>query len=171
MYVSMFVLRWATFLIGWWILTGGDASSLAYGAFAAGVAAATGLWLSPLARPVLRPLQAAAFVGPFLVQALRGALDVALKALHPGKRIEPGWVTFPLSRPGGAVNAFLGGVISVLPGTLVAGPEGDRMAVHVLHMPDFDPASLRAEEGRVLAIFGEVAAKDGTAEPGATSDG
>lgn len=167
----MFVVRWAAFLIGWWIVTGGDVSSLPYGAVAAGVAAVTGWWLSPKARPFLRPLQVAAFVGPFLVRALRGALDVALKALHPGKRIEPGWVTFPLSRPGAAVNAFLGSVMSVLPGTLAAGPEGDRMAVHVLHMPDFDPASLRAEEGRVLAMVGEVAAKDGAAEAGETSNG
>lgn len=169
MYFSMFVIRWAAFLIGWWILAGGDVSSLPLGAVAAGVA--TGCLLSPTARPFLRPLQVAAFVGPFLVRGLCGALGVALKALHPGNRIEPGWVTFPLSRPGGAANAFVGSVMSVLPGTLAAGPEGDRMAVHVLHMPDFDPASLRAEEARVLAMFGEVAAKDGAAEPRETSNG
>lgn len=168
----MFLPRWAAYFIGWWIVTGGDAASLPFGAVAAALAATAGWWLSPSSRPVLRPLRFAAFVGPFLVQGLRGALDVALKALHPGNRIEPGWVTFPLSQPGGTVNAILGGVISVLPGTLAAGPEGDLMAIHILHVPGFDPASLSAEEGRVLAMVGEVAAaKDGAAGPGETSDG
>ena len=50
--------------------------------------------------------------------------------------------------------AVLGGVVSVLPGSLAAGIRNGALEVHMLDTEDFNLRSLQAEERRVLRLFG-----------------
>ena len=68
--------------------------------------------------------------------------------------VKPGWIRFLLGNLNDEANALLGGFISILPGTLSAGPQDRQMDVHVLNSSGFDLAELATEERRVLALFG-----------------
>lgn len=58
--------------------------------------------------------------GWFAVQALRGAVDVAGRALGPADRVAPGWYRHPLDLPPGAPQLVMANAITMLPGTLTA---------------------------------------------------
>lgn len=149
-----FAFRSLFFALLWLVLTGGTASSWAYGAMAAASAGALSLGLYPADRQGVQIWRAALFPPALLVRGFLGGLDVARRAIDPRLPIEPGWVRFPLGSRNDEVNALLGGVISILPGTLSAGPQDCRMDVHVLNSTGFDLAILAAEERRVASLFG-----------------
>ncbi len=96
--------------------------------------------------------------GWFAVQALRGAVDVAGRALAPGLPVAPGWTRYPLRLPPGAPRLVMANAITLLPGTLTAeliegGPESDHLIVHLLDAR-VDPApDLAALEARVRGLF------------------
>lgn len=137
----------------WWVLAGGDVASFLIGIPVAGIAALVSHGMRQSEAMVLSPGPIAAFLGPFLANGILGAVDVARRVVGPKGSIKPAWVEFGLTNQNAPSNVVLGGVISVLPGTLAAGPEDGTMMVHVLHFPDFEPDSLRAEETRVRAMF------------------
>ena len=91
---------------------------------------------------------------PTSCSAASGGLAVARRVLDPRLPVRPGWFRIPLSTNIVEVNAVLGGVVSVLPGSLAAGVRGGALEVHVLDIDDFDTRSLEAEERRVLRLFG-----------------
>ena len=148
--------RLAIFGALWVVLTGGGVDSLAYGAAAVAVATVLSLLIYPVDRPGVVVWRAAAILPRFLVQSVVGGLDVARRALDPRLPVAPGWVELPLASRQVEANVLLGGVVSILPGTLAAGPgDGDgAMALHVLNLPSFASADFHSEEQRVLGLFG-----------------
>lgn len=149
-----FVFRSLFFALLWLVLTGGTASAWAYGAMAAATAGALSLGLYPADRQGVQIWRAALFVPTLFVRGFLGGLDVARRAIDPRLPIEPGWVRFQLGNRNDEANVLLGGVISILPGTLSAGPQDCQMDVHVLNSSGSDLAKLAEEERRVLALFG-----------------
>jgi len=133
----------------WLALAGADPASLWFGLPAAAAATALSLRLYPASRPGLRIHRAVLFAPSLLARGLLGGLDVARRALDPRLPVSPGWIK--LHTEGGTTEfrILLGGVISVLPGTLAAAPSCSTLDVHVLQSEGFDSASLRAEEGRI----------------------
>lgn len=148
------------FALLWIVLTGAATEALAYGAVAAFAAAVLSLKLYPPDRPGVGAWPVVMFLPRFLVQSVVGGLDVARRALDPRLPVAPGWVELPLASRQVEANVLLGGVVSILPGTLAAGPgdgggDGDgAMAVHVLNLPSFASADFHSEEQRVLGLFG-----------------
>lgn len=137
----------------WAGLTGGAAETWVLGlpAVLAGTAI---LWrAAPL--PVVRisVLGALGFAVWFLWQALRGAVDVAARALDPRLPVAPGYRRHPLTLPPGAPRLVMANAITLLPGTLTAEIGEDHLIVHMLDRRTDLAADLAALEARVRALF------------------
>lgn len=145
--------RLAIFAALWAAMAGGAVDSLPYGMAAVVAATALNTLLYPASQPGIVVWRAAAVLPRFLVQSGLGGLDVAWRALDPRLPVSPGWVAAPLSNRHDAANVLLGGVISILPGTLAAGPNESTMDIHVLHLPNFLLTDVKSEEGRILGLF------------------
>ena len=95
--------------------------------------------------------------GWFALQALRGAVDVARRALSPSLPVAPGWYRYPLRLPRGAPRLVMANAITLLPGTLTAElVEEDGDDHLILHLLDAraDPApDLEALETRIRGMF------------------
>lgn len=144
--------RWALFATLWVILAGGAFDSLLYGLVAAGMATALSLSLYPANLPGLVAWRLVRFLPRFLMQGIVGGVDVAGRAVGL-LAVKPGWVSFPLRSRDDAANVLLGGVISVLPGSLAAGPGDGTIDVHVLNLSGFSISDLSEDERRIVDLF------------------
>ena len=147
--------RFALFLLVWLILTGGSLPGLITGI----PAAAASTWLSLALLPP-RPERAVrlhllvAMAPRFLWQSQAGGIDVAQRALRPSMPLDPGWIAYRTRLDAGPARVVLGGEISLLPGTLVAGSHDDILYVHCLDKGQDIEAAMAAEEARIASLAG-----------------
>jgi multicomponent Na+:H+ antiporter subunit E len=140
----------------WLVLTDLEPASLVFGmpAILAGAALAA---LFPPAPPWrIAPLAALGFAGFFASQSVRGALDVARRALDPRLPLRPGFRTVILTLGPGPGRVLLANTVSLLPGTLSAEIEGRRLIVHTLDLESDLAADVAALEARIRAAFGRL---------------
>lgn len=127
---SLNLQRFAVFFGVWLVLAG--AQGIGFG-LAAAVAAT---WARHrLAMPGERPLhflKLAMLIPGFLYRSFIGGIDVARRAFDPAMPLNPGWIAYPSRLPRGAGRVILGGELSLMPGTLVAGEDKDCLLVHSL---------------------------------------
>jgi multicomponent Na+:H+ antiporter subunit E len=125
--------RFLALALAWLALTGADSGAWLVGMLAA--AASTGLSLHLLPpRQGLRLWAVCRMAPGFLWRSVLGGTDVAWRALHPRLPLRPGWRLLHTALPAGGQRVTLGGEISLLPGTLVAGTRGDDLLVHCLDL-------------------------------------
>jgi multicomponent Na+:H+ antiporter subunit E len=153
------IARWLGFVCLWLVLSGTALADLLAGVITAAAAAWASLRPLPPSPGRLRPVPLVRLVARFFWQSAAGGIDVARRALDPRLPLRPGFVRYPLRLgPGPARGAFCA-FSSLLPGTLVAGPEPDgALCVHCLDVGQDVPAQMRAEEEAFLAAVG---ARDG----------
>lgn len=96
----------------------------------------------------------ALFAPFFLVQSLRGGVDVARRALHPRLPLNPCLVRYPLCLEEVPAQVFMANVVSLLPGTLSADLEDSVLTVHALDCALPVTEQLQALESRVARLFG-----------------
>lgn len=138
----------------WSFLTGFDPSSWMMGIPAVLVGAGL-FWLLPPARPWrIAPVAAMSFALFFVWQSVRGALDVAARALDPRLPLAPGWRTITLTLRPGPGRVLVANTISLLPGTLSVALSGRSLTVHTLDVEADTEAEIAAIEKRVAAVFG-----------------
>jgi len=146
--------RLPAFVLGlllWAICAEGNAESWLIGLPAALLFA----WVTPprcASTPRLRLLAVPRFLVYFLLQSLRGAWDVAWRALSPAGHLQGGFARYVPRLPDGAPRALFANIISLLPGTLSWALEGDALDVHMLQAsPDSlrELAELEREVGRL----------------------
>lgn len=123
-------LRTLLFSFVWWALTDGNAQSWWIGVPAVSIAVITSVALLPPVPLVWRELLR--FVPFFLWHSLKGGVDVARLAFHPGMPITPEIIEYPLRLSPGFSQVALINITSLLPGTLSAEIEGQVLKVHVL---------------------------------------
>lgn len=136
----------------WVILTGAQIEGLILGI----AAVPSAFWLSLRLKPVTQPMNVVSFVlalPSFLWGSLTGGIDVARRAFDPRMPLNPGWVLFQTRLDGGA-RVALGGLVSLLPGTLVASTGREDMVIHVLDLGQPIDAILRRNESIVAAAAG-----------------
>ncbi len=135
----------------WAGLVGGDPEGLALGLAVVPAAVWLSLLLMPPARG-LRPWRVLGLLPGFYARSIVGGLDVARRAMDPRLPLAPGWLVQRVDlAPGGRV--VLGAAVSLMPGTLAAGCDGDRLLVHVLD-GDTDPAAaLKGEVARLDRLY------------------
>lgn len=137
----------------WLVVAEGALDSLTVGAPMSVAAAAISVRLSPQAAPRLRTLGLFRFASFFLVQSVLGGLDVAVRALKPSMPLDPGYVAYPLRLKGVHARVLFVNTISLLPGTLSAHLESDRLIVHALDCSRPVLDELRLVEERVGGVF------------------
>jgi multicomponent Na+:H+ antiporter subunit E len=149
------ITRWLAFLCLWLVVAGADVVDLLVGAATAAAAAWASLHLLPPAARWPRPFALARLVARFLRQSVLAGTDVAWRALAPAMPLRPGFLRYRLrTAPGPAQSAFCA-YSSLLPGTLVAGPEPDgALCIHCLDVGQDVPAQMDAEEEAFLAAAG-----------------
>lgn len=150
---AAFALRASALAILWWVLVEGRHDAL----WMAVPVVLAGAYVSVLLRADRARLRAGAllrFTVFFLRESLRGGVDVALRAVRPQPRLRPALVAIRLRLPPGPARVLLADLMSLLPGTLSAALEDDRLIMHVLdeRMP-LEP-SLRTAEAHVAGVFG-----------------
>jgi multicomponent Na+:H+ antiporter subunit E len=131
----------------WWLLTDGSPAAWVVGvpAVVGATWAAWSLGAGGLGTLSLRGLLL--FMPLFLVESLRGGVDVARRTLTPRMRLKPGFVRYRtgLQRP--AARMFFANCVCLLPGTLASDLEGDRIELHLLDSAlDPEPEMQRLEK-------------------------
>jgi multicomponent Na+:H+ antiporter subunit E len=149
------VARAGFFATLWWLLTAGDSGSWIIGLPVVVVAtwlsaSLAGTGASRLSAPGL-----ARYLVFFVVESIRGGVDVARRVLLPGGRVEPHLLQYRTGLADGLPRDMLVYTVSLLPGTLAVDIEGDRLTLHALSH-DMQPLeSVKTCERRVAAVFGE----------------
>lgn len=151
--IPALVLRAALLAALWWILTGGHAGAWSVGSVVIALALALSLRLQPPRHSRLSLPGLAGFAAFFLVRSLRAGTQVALMALRPRPDLRPAMLELPLRLPDERERLFLAAVVSLMPGTLCTGLDGDRLQLHVLDVRLPVEAEVRAAEARVARLF------------------
>jgi multicomponent Na+:H+ antiporter subunit E len=133
----------------WLVLTGAALDGLGFGLAAALAATWLSLVLMPPASREVSLLSLLPLVPGFVDRSIRGGFDVAWRALHPRLPIHPAWYVHETGLPPGGARVALGSIVSLLPGTLVAGSFGNRLYVHCLNADAGIKRAVAAEERRI----------------------
>lgn len=136
----------------WFVLDGGK--DLWVGVMAALLGALLAAFIAPAIPYGWRPLQLLSFSGYFVAESLRGAADVAWRALHPRLPIEPHLERYEISLPAGKPRTLFVSVVSLLPGTLSADLSADGRLLHVHAITGGSIEALTRLERRIEALFG-----------------
>ncbi len=168
-------LAWLlVFALVWTVLAAPRFDAWVAGAIAVltGVILHTGLGGRQGARIHLRGL--VRFVPFFLNQSVRGGLDVAFRALHPARPLDPTFIPFRTGLPEGPARVFFVNCISLLPGTFSAQFHDRDLRVHLLTDDAEGARRLETLERKVAGLFGVQVdeSKEGTpADPALSGNG
>lgn len=122
--------RAVLFSVAWWAVAEGRPVDWPFMLVGVGGALFLSMRLLPPGRWTL--LGIVRFIPFFLVESARGGVDVALRALGPGRRIDPGWVEHEFQTDDPNVQLVVANALSLMPGTLCARLEDGRVVVHIL---------------------------------------
>jgi multicomponent Na+:H+ antiporter subunit E len=146
------LLRGLAFALIWWALAEGRPDSWGVGAVSIGLALFASLRLSPPGGGRLSPSGLLGFIGFFIVQSVRGGIQVAARALRPGMDLSPALLEFPLHLPPGPLRVVLVFTLNLLPGTISVMIFDDTLRLHVFDRRMPIEAELRAVEARIARI-------------------
>ncbi len=136
------------------------------GLLAALAGAALSGWLATTRPRRLPPLRVVPFALYFVVESMRGGLDVAWRALHPGLPIAPQFFRFALDLPAGQPRTLMVSVLSLMPGTLSAELEDDGASLVVHALTPAAMASVDQLQAQIRRLFALSAEPDGTGAAG-----
>ncbi|KJH84939.1 Na+/H+ antiporter subunit E [Pseudomonas sp. KSR10] len=104
-------------------------------------------------QPALRALPGFAWF--FLGRMTLGAWDVAVRALHPRRSLQPAWLDYRLRSESPRVRLLLSALVGLLPGTLASRIDADCMRVHVLDRRQrWEPTVIELED-RLMRLVGD----------------
>ena len=141
----------------WLVLVGPDPAAWVIGAPTLALATWASLRLRPPASGSVSIPALLRFLPFFAWQSLRGGVDVALRVLRRRPRVAPGTHLYPLGIASPAGRVLLLNTLSLLPGSLSADLDGDRLTIHALDVADHlaMDREIAQIERRVASLFGE----------------
>lgn len=149
------LIRTGVLVLTWWILSGGDRTSLMLGLPISFLASVLSVLLAPPHPTGLRLAGVLPYAGYFVFRSIAGGLDVARRALSPSMPIDPALIHYRVSLTGTAPRVVFANTVSLLPGTLSARIDGESLQVHALDASPSIHADLRSIEVRVAALYGQ----------------
>lgn len=149
---TTYLYRGVLFLLIWWFLSGGVASSWWIGVPAVILAVTASRALLPPANFIWFELLK--FVPFFLWQSLLGGADVARRVFLPKMTIAPDLMEYPLRLPPGLSQVIMSNTVSLLPGTLITELDRSVLKVHVLNRNKDVSTELEIIEERIARIAG-----------------
>ncbi|MQA89883.1 MAG: cation transporter [Gemmatimonas sp.] len=154
--VRAFLIRVAWSGLLWIILTGGRTEDWMLGVLVVMASAYASLRILLPSVFLLSPVGMIRFIAVFLAYSFRGGIDVAIRASRRFPDIEPGFVHYTTVLPFGASRTFFVAVIGLLPGSLTARLEDDRLQVHLLNRHADVTPQLRSLEERIADMFRDI---------------
>lgn len=155
---SVLISRLLLFLVIWWVLSGGVASSWIIGVPAVICALLASLAWLPSVRFVWWRL--IVFIPFFLWQSLKGGIEVAWLTFQPRLPLSPKLIEYPLELPEGLAQVAMVNITSLLPGTLSSNLDKGVLKVHVLDSQSDYLAGLQGLEQHLKRIFPNVIIDD-----------
>jgi multicomponent Na+:H+ antiporter subunit E len=125
-------LRTGILAVGWWSLDQRDPAGAAFGAFVVLSALLASVLLPSVGAARWRPAGVLRFGFVFLIDSIRGGLDVARRALARRPALSPTMIRYAVRLPEGTPRNLFAGVLSLMPGTLSVVLEDRQLAIHVL---------------------------------------
>ena len=130
--VRQILPRFVVFSFLWFALAGSDKASWIIGVPAVLFASALSLMLASSFPLRISFACALRFIPFFLRQSFSGGVDVMRRALSFQQLLDPGLVSYTTLLPEGSARIFFVNSISLLPGTLSAELQGNRVTIHTL---------------------------------------
>jgi len=130
--VSAWLVRGLFFALLWWLLTEGNGIAWGVGLVTVALATAASLLLWPPGAGRFSPRGLLGFVGFFLIESVKGGVQVAVLAFQRRPELDPDFVEAQLILPPGPATVLLANTLSLLPGTLSVHVEGERLRLHAL---------------------------------------
>lgn len=146
--------RSALFALLWWALTDGRPGSWGVGSVSIVLATTASLYLLPPVNTYVSRIGLLRFVLFFVMQSLRGSVQVAGFALRPRMGLRPGFHEIDLRLPEGIGRVLLANTLSLLPGTLSVELQGNRLCLHVLDTRAPTETEVRTAETRLADLLG-----------------
>jgi multicomponent Na+:H+ antiporter subunit E len=149
------ITRIAILAFIWWVLTKGAVDSWIVGVPAISAATAIDVYFFRPGGNRWSWGGLIVFILFFLKSSISSGLDVVRRTYHPRLPLEPAMIEYPLNFASPAARDFFVCTVSLLPGTLSAGFEGDRLVVHALDVGRPVVQELDLIQQRVAAVFKE----------------
>ena len=146
--------RTAILALLWWIIAQGQVGAWLIGLPAVALAVMVSVYFGGTDLPRVSLAGLPGFVALFLRESVRGGFDVARRTLAPRLRIQPGFKNYRLQLNDPSERILLTNCISLLPGTLAARLEGDRVELHLLDAGEDPEPGLRRLEQAIARLFG-----------------
>lgn len=139
----------------WWLLSGGAPNSWIVGVPTVSVTTWAAVRLQANSRWNFSLIGLLRLLPLFISESLRGGVDVATRTLAPKMRIAPGFITFDTQLRKHQAQVFFANCICLLPGTLAADWQDERLTVHLLDNKQDPTPQLRRLERAVGLIYRE----------------
>lgn len=152
--IGAIVERGLAFATVWWVLAEGRADSWGVGTISVVLALAASLRLAPPASGRLSLPGLLSFAGFFLVQSMRGGLQVASRALRPRMDLAPALLEMPITLPEGVARVLLVNTLNLLPGTVSVRLDENLLHLHVLDTRQPIAEEVREVEARISRLLG-----------------
>jgi multicomponent Na+:H+ antiporter subunit E len=154
MMLRSIILRSLLFCAIWWMLTGSSSmKAWLFGIVPIALAVAVSLWMQAPGRRDFSISGIAGFLVFFIVRSIKGGVQVAIIALRPRLDLRPAILEMSLRSPHEAERMFIASTLSLLPGTLSAGLDGQRLHLHVLDARMPIESEVREVEAKVAHLF------------------
>jgi multicomponent Na+:H+ antiporter subunit E len=140
----------------WWLLSDGDPASWIIGLPAVAAAGWSAHRLRSGGASTISASGLLRFLPFFLWESLRGGIDVALRTLAPRMRIHPGFTVYRTRLRRRDARVLFANCVSLLPGTLAADVDGDRLDVHLLDAGSDPAEELRRLELAVARVYPDI---------------
>jgi multicomponent Na+:H+ antiporter subunit E len=148
-----FLWRVVLLALFWLLLNATDSASWIIGIPSILVAASFSMQLAPPRAWHWRPWQVVRFLPVFLLESVKGGIDVSLRVFRPGMRLRPVVVDYRLRLPNGLPRLLMLNVVSLLPGTLSADLQDNCLRLHVLDKNTSYENELRRIESYIEKMF------------------
>lgn len=145
--------RFVLFAAIWWLLTGGGTDAWGMGAVAVPATLLISLRLLPAGPRRVSISGLILFAGFFIFRSIIAGTQVARIVLRPRLEVRPTMREFELHLTHESERVFLASTLSLLPGTLTAGLDGNTLRMHVLDERMPVEEELRDVEKRVARLF------------------
>jgi len=116
----------------WWLLSGGDPGSWLVGLPTLVFALWALHWLGRAGGPLPSPPGLLRFLSFFIAESTCGGLDVARRILAPALRVNPRLACYRTRLRGSGARLLFTNCVNLLPGTLAADLQRDRLRLHLL---------------------------------------
>lgn len=137
----------------WWLITEGQPSSWLIGIPAVLVATWSYLRLNPRQGHYLSIPGLLRFIPFFLMESLRGGINVASRTLHPRLNIAPEFYRYQMGLSDRVMRVFFVYCLNLLPGTLAADIHDDWLEIHMLDINTNTEPELQRLEEAVRQLF------------------